>query len=395
MTVPEFRTLWLAQAQSRIGDQLARVALALLVFDRTSSAALTALVYALTFLPPLLTAPLLAGLADRYPRRTVLVVVDLTRGVLVAAMAVPGLPLGVVAVLLVLVTCPQPLFSAARNAVLPTLLPGERFSVGMSIVNTTDYLSQIAGFALGGVMVGLLGGPYPALAVNAVTFLVSAALIRRGIREHRAAPPAPSRATVSPARYALAGIGVLRRDRRLAGLAGLVWVSGLFVVPEALAAPYASQIGVGPAGVGVLMAADLVGAVVGALVVVRLPAALRQRLMVPLAVATGVPLVVSALMPSLLSAVTLWACTGAFGGYLTLAQIRFTRAVPDALRARAVGVASAGLQTSQGLAFLLAGAVADAVAPAVVIAGCGALGSLIAALLGLCCRPHTVPEVAG
>jgi hypothetical protein len=97
------------------GDQLARVALALLVCDRTSSAALTALVHAATYLPPLLSAPWVTGIADRYPRRTVMVTTDLARAVLVALTAIPELPLPAVVVLLVAMSCPQPLFSGART----------------------------------------------------------------------------------------------------------------------------------------------------------------------------------------------------------------------------------------------------------------------------------------
>lgn len=63
----EFATLWVAYALSLAGDQLARVALAVLVFDATGSPAVTALAYAVTFLPWLVGGPLLAGLGDRYP----------------------------------------------------------------------------------------------------------------------------------------------------------------------------------------------------------------------------------------------------------------------------------------------------------------------------------------
>src|SRR5882757_9677244 len=111
LAVGEFRALWIAQMQSRFGDQMARVAIAVLVFERTDSPLLTALTYALTFLPPLVSAPLLSGLADRYPRRTVYVVADGYRAVLVGVMAIPAVPLPVVGVLLVLIVSVQPLNS--------------------------------------------------------------------------------------------------------------------------------------------------------------------------------------------------------------------------------------------------------------------------------------------
>lgn len=391
--VREFLVLWIAQAQSRIGDQFARVALALLVFDRTSSAALTALVYAMTMLPPLLTAPLLAGLADRYSRRTVMVVIEVLRAALIAAMAIPSLPLPVVAGLVIAATCPEPLFSAARNATMPRVLPDERFPVGMSIMSSTDGIAQIVGFTVGGVVVAASGSPHLALAVNAATFALSAAMLRWGIGSHRPEPePEPTDGPGSRSgRFALAGIALVVADRRLLGLASLVWLYGCFVVPEALAAPYAEQTGAGDAAVGALMAADVVGTVVGAVLVARLGATSRRRLTVPLAAATGLPLLATVAGPGLAVTVLCWTLSGLLSSYLVLAQVMFTRAVPDRLRARAIGFAAAGLQTAQGLGIALAGFLADAVPPSVAIALCGLAGSLGAIAIAIALRP-TAPE---
>jgi MFS family permease len=87
----EFRALWLAELVSTGGDQIARVALSVLVFVRTGSAALSAFTFALTFLPALI-GPVLGGLADRYPRREVMVVSALSRGVVMAVMGSQHLP---------------------------------------------------------------------------------------------------------------------------------------------------------------------------------------------------------------------------------------------------------------------------------------------------------------
>src|SRR5690242_6808881 len=89
--VGEFRALWVAELFSQMGDQFARVALAVLVYQRTSSALLTGLVYALTYVPSFVGGVLLSGLADRHPRREVVFTVDLLRAVLVGLMAIPGL----------------------------------------------------------------------------------------------------------------------------------------------------------------------------------------------------------------------------------------------------------------------------------------------------------------
>ncbi|RRS01277.1 MFS transporter [Glycomyces terrestris] len=385
VAVREFRFLWAAQAQSRVGDQIARVAVALLVLDRTGSAGLTALTYALTYLPPLLTAPLLAGLADRYSRRAVMVAVDLLRAALIGAMAIPGTPLAVVAVLLVAATCPEPLFSAARVATVPRTLPGPLFPVGMGVITSTDQIAQIAGFALGGVLVGAYG-PHVALAVNAGTFLVSAALLHWGVGPHL-----PERDGAGPARgsgFALAGIRLVVGDRRLLAVAGLVWLVGCYVVAEALAAPYAAQIGAGGEAAGVLMASVVVGTAIGSLLVAKLDGAWRRRLVVPLAVAAGVPLAATAAAPPLWATIALWTLAGVFHAYIVLAQIRFTQFIPDGMRSRAIGFAAAGLQTAQGLGIAAGGALAEWTSPSTAIGVCAAVGACLAALIGLVSRVH-------
>src|SRR4051812_20415917 len=145
LRVREFRALWLAEGLSVGGDQVARVALALVVFARTNSAALTALTYALTFVPAVLGGVLLSGLADRYPRRAVIVATDVVRGLLAAAMAVPGLPLWLLWGLVGVLTLASAPFKAAQLALLPDVLPGPLFQAGMGLRQIPLQAVQVAG----------------------------------------------------------------------------------------------------------------------------------------------------------------------------------------------------------------------------------------------------------
>ena len=77
--VAEFRALWLAQLLSVTGDQLARVALTVLVYDRTRSAMLAAVTFAASIVPAFVGGLALGGLADRLPRRAVMITADLVR----------------------------------------------------------------------------------------------------------------------------------------------------------------------------------------------------------------------------------------------------------------------------------------------------------------------------
>src|SRR3954465_6757299 len=180
----EFRALWLARSLSLLGDQLARVAIAVLVYQRTDSAALTAPAYALTFLP-YLAGPLVAGTADRRPRRSVLIALDLARAAGVAVMALPGMPLPLMGLLLVAVTMVSPLYDAARSAMLPEILPAETYPTGLAIFTITTEAAQVLGFAIGGVMVAALGARL-ALSLDALTFLVAAVTVMAAVA-HRAA----------------------------------------------------------------------------------------------------------------------------------------------------------------------------------------------------------------
>src|SRR5437660_11163568 len=120
--VREFRALWFSEILSVAGDRLALVALTLLVYNRTGSSLLAALAYAAGYLPWVIGGLFLADVADRYPRRTVMVACDVVRAVLVAAMAVPGVPLLALVALLFATTMFTPPFEAARSAIAPDLL---------------------------------------------------------------------------------------------------------------------------------------------------------------------------------------------------------------------------------------------------------------------------------
>jgi len=110
--VSEFRALWLSYVLSAGGDRLALVALTIGVYARSKSPLLAAVTFAAGFVPYLFGGLFLSGLADRLPRRTVMVACDVARTLLVGLMLAPRMPLGVLIVLLYLVTTIQPPFDA-------------------------------------------------------------------------------------------------------------------------------------------------------------------------------------------------------------------------------------------------------------------------------------------
>ena len=375
--VREFRSLWAAELFSVLGDQLARVALAVLVYQRTSSAALTALTYALTFAPAVLGGALLSGLADRYPRRLVLVVTDLTRAVLAAAMAVPGLPLPALWVIVGMLSMAGAPFKAAQLALLPLILDGERYVVGLSLRQVTGQSAQLVGFACGGLLLAVIE-PHVALAANAATFLLSALLIVTGVAHRDAAAPRKDKAEQNGTG------GPLSANRQLLPIVALFCLAGLFVVPEGVAAPYGAAIGVGSVGVGLLMAADPLGSVLGALLTGLFPIRPSPLSAVALAAGSGLPLIFCAPGPGLVLSIMLWAVSGALStAYLIQTQALVVTLVPDHRRGRVMGRIATCLYTSQGLAIVAGGLAAEAVGPFRAVAGAGLLGTVIALCVGV------------
>jgi MFS family permease len=376
--VREFRTLWWAQVISYLGDQIAQVTIALLVYARTGSPWLTALAYALTYLPPILGGPLLAGLADTFPRRQVMITLDLVRGGLAELMALPSVPLAGTCALLCVTVLLGPPFSAARSALLPQILPRERLALGSAVGNMTFQTSQVAGFLAGGILVAALGA-YRSLALDALSFCLSAALITMGVRPRPYSGQAPGR----PLLQTIArDVALIFRHPAARTLVLFGWLAGFAVAPEGLASPYARTLGGGPLTAGLLMCAMPAGTVAGVLVIGRLSRPdERLRMIGLLAIFSCAPLVVSLLRPPLPVLLLLLMLAGSGGAYQLDAARAFVASLPNGHRDRAFGVAQSGLLAAQGLGILTAGAVARWISPPAVVAIAGVLGAAAAAVL--------------
>ncbi|HWG02983.1 MAG TPA: MFS transporter [Trebonia sp.] len=397
----EYRALWSAQLASVAGDQLARVALTVLVYARTNSAFLSAATFVASVIPIFLGGIVLAGLADRFPRRAVMITCDLVRCVLVLVMALPVMPVAALVALLFIVTFAGAPFTAARSALYPEVLSGDRYVLGQTVTITTTQFAQVLGFGVGGAVVGFLGTP-TSLVIDAATFAVSALIVRVWVRWR----PAPQNAeTAGGARSGDAAADARSRPGGAAGgstggSTGAVrlvlrtpalllpmlfgWLAAFYNAPEGVAAPLATSVGGGATTIGVILAAQVFGETAGLLVFGRLvrPAA-RLRLMGPLAVATCAVLVAFAATPALGGMLAILAVSGVLGAYQLAANAAFVSAVPQARRGAAFGLAQGGISLGQGLVMLAAGAAAGHFAPADVIAVIGAVGAVCALIVAL------------
>jgi MFS family permease len=382
----EFRALWLAQLLSVAGDQLARVALTLLVFGRTGSSLLAAVTFAASVIPTALGGVALAGIADRLPRRTVMITCDLVRAGLVAAMTLPGVPIWALIGLLFLVTLTSAPFTSARAALYPDILAGDRYPVGTAITLTTLQFAQVIGFAAAGVVVGLFG-VRTCLLADALTFVCSAAIIRLWVRARPAARESARRSGVALVSLR-AGLGLVFTTPVLRFPMLLALLVAVIDVPEGVSAPLAASLGKGAVAVGMILAAGALGSAAGAVAVSRFVSpAQRLRWMTPLAVVSCAVLGLFAFEPGLPWVLAILAASGIFSCYLIAANAAFVVAAPPHMRSQAFGVAQAGMGLGQGLAMIVAGAVAEHHSPSAVIAVFGAVGAVVAVTIAAT-RPH-------
>jgi MFS family permease len=379
--VREFRVLWSSVVLSTAGDRLALVALTLLIWGRTHSPLLAAATYAVGYVPWVIGGLFLAELADRRPRRSVMVVCDAARAVLVAAMVVPHVPVGALVALLFAATMFAPPFESAKASITPDILPGERYVLGTAVLQTTLLLGQVAGAVGGGVAVAVFG-VRQSLAIDAATFVISALLIGLGIR----ARPAASRPqTVQPSALArmAGGFKLVFADPALRTLLLFGWLVVFYTIPEGIAAPYAARLGGGPIATGLVLASTVLSTTIAVPLFTRFVRP-RQRtnLMGPLAILTCGSLVLTGLRPDLAISLVVFSLSAAFGVYQVAANTAFVVRVPNERRAQAFGIASMGVIVGQGAAFVAAGAaVQEVVSPAAVIAVGGAIGTVVALAL--------------
>src|SRR4051794_36649753 len=176
-----FHRYWTARLVSYAGDQIARTALLVAVFDRYGGAAVGFFLLAATV--PRLFGPALGALADRFDQRRIIVACDLTQAVLYTAVALLSPSLPVLLTLVAAASVAATTFTPAGRSLLPELVGPDRIGVANARLAVGVNIGFAAGPAVGGVLLSV-AGLTPTLLLDVVSFLVSAALVA-GLR-----PPA-------------------------------------------------------------------------------------------------------------------------------------------------------------------------------------------------------------
>jgi predicted MFS family arabinose efflux permease len=380
--VGEFRAIFAADIVSMLGTIVAAVALTVLVYERTRSPALAALVMALSFLPYLIGGVLLGATTDRLPARRVLAACDLARAALVACMVIPGMPVPGLLALLFANGLIAPVYQGVRSAVLPEILPpGPPYVLGRALMRMVAQSAQIVGYGAGGLLLAILS-PRGALAADALSFAASAVLLRFGI----AARPARATGNRSMTRDSLGGLRQVLAHRPTRRILLFSWlVPACSVAPEALAAPYATHIGLPARAAGFLLMGIPAGTVVADVIAARLlTSRLQRRIIVPAGLLVFLPLAGFAASPGLGLALGLLVISGFGSAWAVGMDGLLIEVAPPDLRNRALAVSNAGLMFTQGAGFGLWGLAGQYAPLAVVIPVAAAAGVLAVVTL----RPH-------
>lgn len=288
----DFRHLWLGQVVSQLGDWFDTIALYTLVLALTGSGRAIGLVLVARFLPSFIVGPLSGVVADRFNRRTIMIVSDLLRALVVLGFLLVRRPdqMWLVYVLTVLQLVFSTFFEPAKTAAIPSIVAPRELLSANAISSVTWSVMLTLGAAIGGVVTGWFG-TNAAFVLDSLTYLASAALVASVRFPKRAARPkyrlTIARAlgitdTLEGARY------VVKRPRVFALLmVKPAWGMGGGIL--ALLAVFGEKIfpvgGRAATGIGVLYAARGVGTAIGPLAARRFAGETRAQMQTAIGIA--------------------------------------------------------------------------------------------------------------
>ncbi|MER5802294.1 MFS transporter [Streptomyces mirabilis] len=349
----EFTPLFLSSALNSAASTIAGLAVGTLVYRATDSPLLSAVSMFGPQLAQVVGATTLLSAADRLAPRATMTGIALSFAVGTAVMATPGLPVWGLFLLISVLGLVSSLGGGVRWGLLNEILSKDGYLLGRSVFNMANGLTQITGYATGGVLVAVLS-PRTTLAGAAVLYLAAALITRFGMT--RRAPRATGRPSIAQT-WRTNAVLWSSRPRRTTYL--LLWIpNGLIVGCESLYVSYA------PDRAGLLFAFAAFGMFVGDVTTGRfVPPAVRGRLGIPFLLLLATPYLLFALRPGVAVAAGAVALASVGFGASLIQQERLMALTPDELSGHALGLHSSGMLTMQGVSAALAGSVAQLTSP--------------------------------
>jgi MFS family permease len=349
LQIPGLPRLAGALTLAELGETLAAVALAVVVFGRSGSVLATGAFFVAARLGPAFASQPLAALIDRVAGRRGLALCFLVEAVLFALLAIT-LPVAVLVVVPLLTgTLAVCCRTVTRAEATVRLTRAERLRDGNSVLNIGFAVAGTAGAALGGALTELTSSAVPLLAASGC-FALGAALI---VRTPRVRPAARSATVIAHLREGLAHARSDRTALTLIVVQTAAMLGFMLVIP--IEVVYAQRdLHSGAGGYGALLATWGLGIVIGGALFARL----RMGALTVLAAAASLGVAAAyfglALAPSLTLACVASLVGGIGNGVQWVAVMTAVQErVPEALQVRVVGLLDAGAQLAPGLGFAL------------------------------------------
>ncbi len=374
-----YRRLWLARTASQVGDVAQFTTLGLLLLDLTGSGLGVSGAVVAEILPVLLLGPLAGSLVDRLPRVRVMVAADAWRAVLAAVLALEHGQVAVAYAVAFGLSAGAVFFNPAAQSVLPALVDDDELVTANSGIWTAAVTCQVL-LAPAAAYLAVTYGFGLAFAVNAVSFVVSGAMLR-GLRVPVAPRPVSAPSVFASAREGLTALAAVPLLRALA-VGQLLAALSAGATSALLVVLAAERLG-GGGGFGLLLAGIGIGAVAGPQLLRRLSADPRRPLWVfgPYAVRGLVDLVLAVVtsLPLASAALVLYGVSTSTGN-VTFSSLIQSR-VPEQLRGRAFAGFDVIWQSGRLVSLLAGGLLVDAAGVRLVYVLGGAL-LLAAAAVG-------------
>jgi MFS family permease len=360
---PDLRRLQLAGAAAFMGQWCYWVVVVLYAYAHGGAVAV-GVIGALRLGGAAIASPFAGVIADRYPRRRVLITTDCVRTaclVLAAIADATDAPRVLVFAPALLFSLAGSAFRPALSAYLPTLAATpEELTAANVTASAIESTSIFAGPAVGG-LVSAAWGTSVGFAVAAAAMSCSAFLISRIQAREKVTRTAEAREPFL--REAGDGLRAISSNRNLSLIVGLLvmqtLVAGAFGVVTVVLAK--TTLGAGSAGVGYLQAAIGVGGIAGTVVSLSMIGRRGLASVLGIGVALwGLPLVVIAAAPSIPLALAMLGIVGIGNTVVDVSGFTLLqRAVPDSVLARVNGVLESLILSSIAAGSLIAPFVID------------------------------------
>jgi MFS family permease len=262
-----FFSFWLALAVTNLGTWAGVVALQLEMLDLTGDQAYVSAVVVAEYLPAVILGTVLGHLLDRVPPRAGLAACELLAAAAWALMVTTGRA-GAIVALALFCGVTTGIFKIVSTAVVPMLVDDTDLDAANGAILSAQTLTNVAGVALGGALVGITSA-HVVLLLNAATFVISGAVLLAFSRVPRSAPPAPPGPQASGSRAWLARCVVGARRCLSTPLLRMILASlpvasvALGIVIAAAVPMLRDTYGASNLQVGGIMALDAVGIAIG------------------------------------------------------------------------------------------------------------------------------------